>query len=66
MPSGLIISHKTPTCEVRANFARSMVASVWPARVKTPPVRATKGKICPGRLKSDIFVLGLVNSLIVV
>ena len=38
--------------------ARSIEASVWPARLRTPPFRARSGNVCPGRSRSCGFVRG--------
>jgi hypothetical protein len=32
----------------------STAASVWPARTRTPPSRATSGKMCPGETMSSM------------
>ena len=51
-PSSFMISQITAAGSRPARRARSQPASVWPARIKTPPGRACTGKICPGCTKS--------------
>ena len=46
------ISHSIPARDRPAKWARSIPASVWPSRVRTPPLQARNGKMCPGRTKS--------------
>ena len=52
VPSSLTISQITPAGVSPASRVRSTAASVWPARLSTPPSRARSGKTCPGRLKA--------------
>ena len=52
VPSGLRISQITPAGWSPARRARSSEASVWPARLRTPPGRASSGKRCPGLTRS--------------
>src|SRR5678815_1120025 len=47
-PSGCRTSHSTPAGYRPASCARSTVASVWPARLRTPPCCAMSGKTWPG------------------
>ena len=47
-----MISQITPTGCNPARVIKSTAASVWPARFKTPPLRAISGLTWPGRLKS--------------
>ena len=51
--SSVTISHSTPAGLMPASRARSTAASVWPARLSTPPVRYRRGKMCPGRRRSS-------------
>src|SRR5215211_4103574 len=53
VPSSFMISHMTPAGLRPARRARSTAASVWPARCRTPPGRARKGKTCPGMTRSS-------------
>ena len=53
VPSSAMISQHRPTCLRPARRRRSTVASVWPLRVKTPPLFAMRGKLWPGRRKSS-------------
>ena len=46
-------------------MARSMLASVWPARTSTPPSQARKGNVWPGIMRSLGVVLGSTNTLTV-
>ncbi len=48
VPSSFTISTITAAGSKPASRARSQPASVWPARVSTPPGLATSGKMCPG------------------
>ena len=64
LPS-LTISHSTPTGAQPAIRARSMAASVCPARFSTPPSRASRGKMWPGRSRSAGFVAGSTSAWIV-
>ena len=43
--------------------ARSTAASVWPARLSTPPWRASSGKMWPGRSRSVGRVVGIAQRL---
>jgi hypothetical protein len=51
-PSSFMISQMTPAGARPAMCARSTEASVCPERTSTPPSRARRGKMCPGRAKS--------------
>ena len=51
-PSSFTISQSTPTSSRSARAHRSTPASVWPARLSTPPERARNGKTWPGRANS--------------
>ncbi|MNF62213.1 hypothetical protein D3C84_438890 [compost metagenome] len=53
LPSSFITSTITAAGLKPARRARSQPASVWPARVSTPPSRARKGKIWPGCTRSS-------------
>ena len=61
VPSSFMISQITPAGVKPANRARSTEPSVWPVRSRTPPARARKGKMWPGRTKSSGLVLGLTT-----
>ena len=52
------ISHSSPAGYRPASWQRSMVASVWPARLSTPPSRAISGLMWPGRARSPGRVAG--------
>src|SRR5713101_4102984 len=58
VPSSFMISQMTPAGLNPAMRARSTEASVWPARTRTPPVRARSGKMWPGRARSCGLVFG--------
>ncbi len=58
LPSGFRISTSTPAGSSPASMARSTPASVWPARVSTPPGWAISGKMWPGWCRSDGLALG--------
>ena len=45
-------SHKIPARDWPVRAHKSTALSVWPLRVRTPPSRARRGTIWPGRLKS--------------
>src|SRR6266478_782478 len=51
-PSWSSTSQMTPAGAQPARRARSIAASVWPARRSTPPGMARSGKMCPGRVRS--------------
>src|SRR5918995_5673719 len=53
VPSSFMISQITPAGFIPASLARSTAASVWPARCKTPPGLARKGKTWPGMTRSS-------------
>src|SRR5918995_4423677 len=53
VPSSFMISHMTPAGLRPASRERSTAASVWPARCRTPPGRALKGKTWPGMTRSS-------------
>lgn len=65
VPSSLRISMRLPTGVRPARRNRSTVASVCPARRKTPPGLATRGKTCPGRRKSWAVASGSARSRMV-
>ncbi|MNE50827.1 hypothetical protein D3C80_1454220 [compost metagenome] len=58
VPSSFITSTITEAGVKPARRARSQPASVWPARVNTPPSRARSGKICPGCTTSAVVAPG--------
>ena len=58
VPSSFMISQMTAAGIRPAIRARSTEASVWPARLRTPPLRARSGKVCPGRRRSCGLVFG--------
>ena len=53
VPSSFKISTIIAAAEYPARRARSQPASVWPARVSTPPGCAIRGKMWPGCRKSS-------------
>ena len=53
VPSSRMISQQRPQGFRPAMRIRSTVASVWPARRRTPPGRASSGNMWPGRRKSS-------------
>src|SRR5215207_887411 len=53
VPSAFIISQITPAGLSPASLARSTAASVCPARCRTPPGLALKGKTWPGMTRSS-------------
>ena len=57
LPSSFITSQITELGFKFANLEISTDASVCPARSKTPPFLATRGKTCPGETKSFFFNL---------
>src|SRR5262245_52596520 len=58
VPSSFMISQRTAEGLRPAMRARSTDASVWPARLSTPPACARSGNMWPGRLRSAGFVAG--------
>ncbi len=64
-PSSFMISQMTPAGMRPAMRARSTEASVWPARTRTPPLRARSGKTWPGRARSWALELGLIATWMV-
>ena len=52
VPSSFMISQITDEGLQPAMAAKSQPASVWPARMSTPPSTACNGKIWPGWTKS--------------
>ena len=60
VPSSFITSQMTPAGKRPARRARSMAASVCPARSRTPPGRARSGNMCPGLSRSSGRVLGSI------
>ena len=63
--SSLTTSQSTPTGDMPAARARSTAASVWPARLSTPPGRYRRGKMWPGRLRSVGRMWGSARALMV-
>ena len=61
LPSSFIISTKAPAGSKPASIEISIVASVWPALLKTPLFFAFNGKICPGLPKSSGLVAWLIS-----
>ena len=66
VPSSFTTSASTPAGERPARRARSTAASVWPARLSTPPSRYRNGKMCPGRARSSGRVSGSMSACTVV
>ena len=60
-----MISTMTPAASSPASRARSMAASVCPARRSTPPRRARRGKMWPGRPSSSGRVVGSMRAWMV-
>ena len=60
-----MISTITPAGSNPAKRAKSMAASVCPVLLNTPPSLALNGKICPGRAKSNGFVVLSISALMV-
>ncbi|MNW21454.1 hypothetical protein D3C71_2223880 [compost metagenome] len=58
LPSGLSTSTSTPAGSRPASIARSLAASVWPARLSTPPGCDISGKMWPGWTRSDGLASG--------
>ena len=48
VPSSFMISHTTPAGYIPAMLQRSMMASVWPGRARTPPGWYCRGKQVSG------------------
>ena len=65
VPSSFMISQMTPEGLRPDMRARSTAASVCPARTRTPPSRATRGKTCPGVTMSEGPLLGSMAALMV-
>src|SRR5664280_2356285 len=57
-PSLSMISQIAAAGTRPASRARSTEASVWPARLRTPPLRARSGNVCPGLSRSCGRVAG--------
>ena len=57
VPSSFMISQITAAGEQPAMAARSQPASVWPARISTPPSTACSGKMWPGCTRSAGWAL---------
>ena len=55
VPSSFMISQITAAGVRPASAVRSQPASVWPARMSTPPFWARSGKMWPGFTRSDGF-----------
>ena len=66
VPSSCKISQSTPAGCRPANCARSIAASVCPARRNTPPSFARNGKTCPGCTRSSGDDFGFATARIVV
>ena len=64
-PSAFWISQITPAGYRPASRAKSTAASVWPARLSTPPCLARSGKMCPGRRRSAGRVFGWIATWMV-
>src|SRR5262245_40240555 len=60
-----MISQTTPAGIRPARRARSTAASVWPARMSTPPSRERNGKTCPGWTRSSGALSGSIATWIV-
>ena len=60
-----MISHMTPLGRRPAIIARSMLASVCPARLNTPPSLPTIGNIWPGRARSLDCVRSFISARMV-
>ncbi len=58
VPSSFITSQITAAGEQPAMAARSQPASVWPARISTPPSTACSGKMWPGCTRSAATAFG--------
>ena len=65
VPSSAMISQITPASPRPAMRERSTIASVWPARTRTPPSMYLRGKTCPGLPRSSGCVDGSTSALIV-
>src|SRR5215204_4584356 len=65
VPSSFITSQTTPAGLRPARRARSTAASVCPARWRTPPTRARRGKTWPGWTRSSGPLLGSMATWIV-
>ena len=65
VPSSFKISTIMAAGENPARRARSQPASVWPARVSTPPGCAIRGKMCPGWRRSSGRAFGATAVLTV-
>src|ERR1700722_18574391 len=63
VPSSFMISQMMPAGTMPARRARSTEASVWPARTRTPPLRARRGNMWPGRARSVGRALGSMATL---
>ena len=61
-PSSVTTSHSTPAGVRPAMRARSTAASVWPARLSTPPSRARSTWRWPGRFRSSGRVAGSTSA----
>ncbi len=57
VPSSFMISQMTEAGVRPASAARSQPASVWPARISTPPGCAISGKMWPGWTRSSAWAL---------
>jgi hypothetical protein len=58
VPSSFMISQITAAGLQPAMAARSQPASVWPARISTPPSTACSGKMWPGCTRSSAGCVG--------
>ncbi len=65
VPFSFMISIKAPAGYSPAKRQRSMAASVWPLRRKTPLSWAYKGLMCPGRPNVCGVDCGSANALMV-
>src|SRR5574344_147617 len=66
VPSSFMISQQRPTSLSPASRQRSTVASVCPARRRTPPSRACSGNMCPGRRKCSGFTPSFTDASAVI
>ena len=65
VPSSRMISQMTPLGLRPASRETSTAASVWPARTRTPPGRATSGKTWPGEtIASGPFAESIATAMV--
>ena len=65
LPSSFIISQMTPLASHPARRARSTEPSVCPVLTRTPPSRARRGNMWPGRARSSGLASGAMASSMV-